>query len=79
MTATQYPEAVALHSIDAEHVVEELMKIFAQVRILKEVLTDQGSNFTFQLLTESYWLLEVQLTQTSFYYPHTDSTVEHFN
>jgi len=44
--ATRYPEAVALRSIDAEHVAEELVKVFARVGIPEEILTDQGSNFT---------------------------------
>ena len=48
---TRYPEAVPLRSIDAEHVAEELMKVFG---IPQEILTDQGTNFTSQLLKEVY-------------------------
>ena len=48
--ATRYPEAVALWSIDAEHVADELVKLFARVGIPEEILTDQGSNFTLQLI-----------------------------
>ena len=77
--ATRYPEAVALRSIDAEHVAEELMKVFARVGIPQEVLTDQGSNFTSQLLSEVYRLLQVQPIRTSPYHPQTDSLVERFN
>ena len=43
--ATQYPEAIALPSIDAKHIAEELVKLFARVGVSKEILTDQGSNF----------------------------------
>ena len=50
--ATRYPEAVPLKSIDAESVAEELIKVFAQVGVPREILTDQGSNFTLQLLAE---------------------------
>ena len=77
--ATRYPEAVALRSIDAEHVAEELMKVFARVGIPQEVLTDQGSNFTSQLLREVYRLLQVQPIRTSPYHPQTDGLVERFN
>ena len=42
--ATHYPEAIPLKSIDAEHVDEKLVELFARVGILKEILTDQGSN-----------------------------------
>lgn len=77
--ATRYPEAVALRSIDAEHVAEELMKVFARVGIPQEVLTDQGSNLTSQLLREVYRLLQVQPIKTSPYHPQTDGLVERFN
>jgi len=39
---THYPDAVPLRNIDAEHAVEELIKIFARVGIPGEILTDQG-------------------------------------
>ena len=36
--ATRYPEAVPLCSIDAEHVAEELVKLFSRVGIPREIL-----------------------------------------
>ena len=42
--ATRYPEVVALSSTDAEHVAEELVRIFSRVGIPGEILTDQGPN-----------------------------------
>ena len=44
--ATHYPEAVPLRCFDAEHVAEELVKVFARVGVPQEILMDQGSNFT---------------------------------
>eukprot|EP00731_Ephydatia_muelleri_P038412 Em0751g2a len=44
--ATRYPEAIPLRSIDAEHIAEELIRVFARVGVPREILTDQGSNFT---------------------------------
>ena len=38
--ATCWPEAIPLKSIDAEHIAEELMTMFARVGIPKEILTD---------------------------------------
>ena len=38
--ATRYPEAVPLHSIDAEHVAEELVKLL-QGGNTREIMTDQ--------------------------------------
>ena len=77
--ATRYPEAIALRSIDAEHVAEELIKVFSRVGVPQEILTDQGSNFTSQLLTELYRLLHVHPIRTSPYHPQTDGLVERFN
>ena len=70
--ATRYPEAIPLKSIDASHVAEELVKLFARVGIPEEILTDQGTNFTSQLLTEIYHLLHIHPIRTTPYHPQTD-------
>ena len=77
--ATRYPEAVPLRSVDAEHVAEELVKLFTRVGVPAEILTDQGSNFMSQLLREVYRLLHVEPIRTSPYHPQTDGLVERFN
>ena len=76
---TRYPEAVPLRNIDAEHVAEELVKVFARMGISSEILTDQGTNFMSRLLSEVYNLLLVKAIQTSPYHPQMDGLVEHFN
>ena len=70
---------VKCYNCDAEHIAEELIKVFARVGIPKEVLTDQGSNFTSKLLSELYRLLKIQGVCTSPYHPQCDGLVEHFN
>lgn len=77
--ATRYPEAVALKSIDAEHVAEALITLFSRVGVVEEILTDQGTNFTSQLFAELYRLLHVKAVRTSPYHPQTDGLVERFN
>ena len=77
--ATRYPEAIPVKAVDAEHIAEELVRIFAWVGIPEEILTDQGSNFTLQLLSEIYQLLHVHPIRTSPYHPQTDGLVERFN
>ena len=67
--ATWYPEAVPVKAVDAEHIAEELVRIFARVGIPEEMLTDQGSNFTSQQLSEIYQLLHVHPIRTSPYHP----------
>lgn len=77
--ATRYPEAVALRTIDANAVAEELLSFFARVGVPEEILTDQGTNFTSQLLKEVYRLLHIQPIKTTPYHPQTDGLVERFN
>ena len=77
--ATRYPEAFPLRSIDAEHVAEQLTQFFSRVGVPKEILTDQGSNFTSKLLAELYKLLSIHPIRTSPYHPQTDGLVERFN
>ena len=73
---TRYPEAIPLKSIDAECIAEELIVFFSRVGVPKEILTDQGSNFTSQLLTEIYQLLHVHPIRTTPYHPQNDGLVE---
>ena len=72
---TKYPEAIPLKSIDAEHIAD----VFSRIGIPREILTDQGSNFTSQLLAELYRLLNIHPIVTSPYHPQTDGLVERFN
>ena len=47
--------------------------------VLKEILTDQRTNFTSKLLAELYRLLHVKAVRTSPYHLQTDGLVERFN
>ena len=77
--ATRYPEAVALRTIDANAVAEELLAFFSRVGVPEEILTDQGTNFTSKLLSEVYRLLHIKPIRTTPYHPQTDGLVERFN
>ena len=77
--ATRYPEAIALRTVDAPTIAEELLKFFARMGVPEEILTDQGTNFTSQLLAEVYRLLHIKPIRTTPYHPQTDSLVERFN
>ncbi|PIK42051.1 hypothetical protein BSL78_21085 [Apostichopus japonicus] len=50
--ATRYPEAVALPSIETTRVAEALITVFSRVGVPREVLTDQGTQFTSDLMRE---------------------------
>ena len=77
--ATRYPEAYPLRTVTAPAVAEKLIDMFACHGIPEEILTDQGTNFTSQLLSRLYELLGVKIIHTSPYHPQTDGLVEHFN
>ena len=53
---------------------EELIQLFSHVRIPDEILTEQGSNFTSQLLTQNA-IIYLPNQQTP-YHPHTDDVAE---
>ena len=55
------------------------MKLFSQVGIPDEILTDQGTNFISALLQEIYQLLLIQQIRISPYHSQTDGLVERFN
>ena len=72
---TQYPEAIPLMSIDAEHVAKELVKMFSRVGIPSKILTDQGANFMSKIFTKVYQLLSVKAIKTRPYHSQTDGLV----
>ena len=59
-TRYMYPEAIPLKRFTALAVAEELIEVFARFGIPMEILTDQGTNFTSQLLKELYNLIGIQ-------------------
>ena len=77
--ATRYPETIPLRTTDADCIVKELVKIFACVGVPDEIFTEQGTNFTSQLLQEVYSLIKVKPIRTTPYHPQTDGLVECFN
>lgn len=77
--ATRYPEAFPLRKIKARQIVSCLVQLFSRVGIPKEIITDQGTNFTSSFLKDVYSLLGIQGVRTSPYHPQTDGLVERFN
>ena len=77
--ATRYPEAIPLKKFTAPVVADELIEIFSRHGIPQEILTDQGMNFTSQLLTEIYKMIGTKAIKTTPYHPQTDGLVERFN
>jgi transposase InsO family protein len=77
--ATRYPEAFALKSCDAESVANALLQLCSRVGIPKVILTDQGSNFTSQLMKDLIAVLKLKGVTTSPYHPQANGKTERFN
>ena len=77
--STRYPEAKALKTIDTENVAEALLEIYSRVGIPREVLTDQGKQFTSDVMKEVGRLLSVKQLTTTPYHPACNGLVERFN
>lgn len=77
--ATRYPEAFPLRNTKARQIANCLIQLFSRVGVAKEILTDQGSNFTSRFLRQVYSLLGIKGIRTTPYHPQTDGMVERFN
>ena len=67
--APRHPEAVALPSIETEHVAEALVEMLSRVGIPDEMLTDCWCQFTAEVMKEVSRLLSLQKLTTTLYHP----------
>ncbi|XP_076060384.1 uncharacterized protein LOC143036684 [Oratosquilla oratoria] len=74
--ATGFPEAVPLKEVDSISVAEALLTIFSRVGIPREILSDQGTQFTSQLIAELHKLLGVKPSFTTHFHPSGNDRVE---
>jgi len=77
--ATRYPEAVALKDIRAETVAEALWEFWTRLGIPEEVLTDNGSQFTSQVMHDVNALLKIKGIKSTPWHPQCNGLVERFN
>nr|XP_034316843.1 uncharacterized protein LOC117686229 isoform X2 [Crassostrea gigas] len=77
--ATRYPEAIPLPGIETERVAEALVDIFSRLGVPIEMLTDQGSQFTSDVMKEVSRLLSFKRITTTPYHPMCNGLVEKFN
>ncbi|XP_037789320.1 uncharacterized protein LOC119584727 [Penaeus monodon] len=77
--ATRYPEAVPLKNVDTITVAEALVEIFSRVGIPKEIMSDRGSQFKSDLMSEIHRLFSVKALYTSPYHACCNGAVERLN
>ena len=78
-SAIRYPEAFPLRDIKAKHIVKHLLQLFTRVGIPKILQTDQGSNFTSELMTQVMKELNVSKQISTAYRPQTQGCLERFH
>ena len=77
--STRYPEAVALKNITTEAVAEALISIYSRLGIPEEILSDMGTQFISECMSEVERLLKIPHLSTTPYYPQCNGLVEKFN
>lgn len=65
--------------VTASDVAQKLMLVFYRFGIPDTILSDQGTNYQSELLSELYELLDVHKVRTSPYHPQCDGITERFN
>ena len=77
--ASRYPEATALKNIETETVAEALRNMYCRLGFPEEVLSDLGTQFISQCMTEVSRLLGIKQMTGSPYHPESQGLVERFN
>jgi IS30 family transposase len=77
--ATRYPEAIPLKTQEAETVANALLDIFSRMGVPQDILSDQGTNFMSDLMTELCRFLKIQKLSSTPYHPMANGSVTKFN
>ncbi|XP_075741502.1 uncharacterized protein LOC142790849 [Rhipicephalus microplus] len=77
--ATRYPDAIALPAIDSATVTDGLVEMFSRVGFPRQILCDQASCFTSDLMREVNDLLAIKHLSSTPYHPMCNGLVERFN
>lgn len=77
--ATRWPEAVPLKKIETVTVAEALLQIFTRMGVPEEVLSDNGSQFTSEMMAEVYRLMSIKPLFTTPYHPQGNGLCEKMN
>lgn len=77
--STGFPEAVPLKDISSISVAEALISIFSRVGIPREILSDNGTQFKSELMSQLHRLLGVKPLFTTPYHPSGNGRIERFH
>ena len=77
--ATRFPEAIPLKKITAVDTAQALLQVFAVYDVPQEIVTDNGGNFTADLMEHLLKSLSIHHIKTSPYNPQANGMVERMN
>ena len=77
--ATRYPEAVPMKKIDSVSVAEALFTVFSRMGFPEEIQSDNGSQFTSEMMKEFQKLLSIKGVYISPYHSQANGVVERFH
>jgi transposase InsO family protein len=78
-SATRYPAAFPLRSINAKNICECLINFFSIFGLPREIQSDQGSNFMSKIFQQLTKTLGIKHTFSSAYCPTTQGALERFH
>ena len=76
---TRYPEAVPLKNVEAATVAEALWVMWTRLGIPKEIVSDNGGQFSGEIMVEVRKLLSIKGNFTTPYHAQANGLVERFN
>ena len=77
--ASRWPEVYPLHNIQAESVANALVEYISRNGIPVKILTDRGSQFISQVMTQTCQMLGITQVQTVPYRPQGNGVLERFH
>jgi len=77
--ASHYPEAIPLKQHTAEEVANALAQIFSRYGFPEEILSDQGTEFTLELMQHFVYQFGITLIRCSPYHPETNGSCQRFH
>ena len=77
--STRYHYAIPLKNVDAITVAGVIMEVVAHTGIPLELLSDQGSAFIGNVISELCRLLNIEKLKTTAYHPQTNGVLERWH
>lgn len=78
-TATRYPEAIPLRTINADKISDALIAFCSRYGLPKTIQSDQGSNFTSKLFNQVLKKLGIQHATSTAYHPQSQGALERYH